>query len=70
MIETQTEQDAFAEAAFRAWMRKVDAALETLSGMTSDELPDFPYRDYHDAGEPPISTAVAVLEELDFESVE
>jgi hypothetical protein len=70
MIETQAEQRDFEDAAFRAWMRKVDAALETLSGMTSAELPDYAYRDAHDGGEAPISTAVAVLEDLDFDAAE
>jgi hypothetical protein len=69
-LDTQAEQEAFDAAAFRAWMRKVDAALETLCGLGSDDLPDYSYRDAYDGGEAPISTAVAALEDVDFDTAE
>lgn len=68
--DTATEQQAFEGAAFRAWMRRVDAALEARCGLVSDELPDYPYRDAHDAGEAPGDTAALVLADVDFDTAE
>ena len=67
MLETETEQIAFEGAAFRAWMRRLDAALARRCGLTSADLPDYPYRDAHDAGEAPADVAAAVLEDAGME---
>jgi hypothetical protein len=67
MIETQTEQTVFEDAAYRAWMTEVDRALERMCGLASDELPDYGYRDAFDAGEPPGEVATEVLEGIDFD---
>lgn len=48
---------------FGDWMEEVDAALERLSGMSSGDLPDWPYRDAYDDGLNPISVAREVLSE-------
>lgn len=70
MIETQTEQAAFEEAAFRAWMRRVDAALEARCGLGSDDLADYAYRDAYDDGAAPTDTADLVLADIDFDTAE
>ena len=33
------------DAGFDAWMKKVDAEVQNLSGMSSSDLGDVPYRD-------------------------
>lgn len=38
------------ESKFTAWMSKVDAAISTKCGLTSSDLPDCCYRDWHDDG--------------------
>lgn len=53
------------EAAYAAWMRRVNAALEALSGMSVEELPDWPYREAFDQGELAHDVALDVLDALD-----
>jgi len=56
------EQAAFEEAAFRAWMKKVDAYVQGITGgLSADDLPDYCYRDAHDAGQSPIKAARAAV---------
>jgi len=42
---------------FREWMREVDAYLEQRLGMSSDDLPDWLYRDDYDDGLSPEEAA-------------
>lgn len=38
------------DAGFDAWMKKVDAEVQKISGMSSSDLGDVPYRDWYDDG--------------------
>ena len=38
------------EEHFKIWMQQVDAHLEKMGGVTSDDLPDYCYRDAFDRG--------------------
>lgn len=38
------------EAQFIAWKKRVDANVEILVGLSADDLPDCPYRDWYDGG--------------------
>jgi hypothetical protein len=62
----ESEQAAFEEAAFRAWLRRLDAELLALCGLERDDLPDYPYRDAFDAGDAPGEAAAAALEDVGF----
>ena len=46
---------------YTAWKKQVDAALEALCGVDSNELPDFGYADAFAAEESPKSVAKAAL---------
>ena len=47
------------EEHFKVWMQQVDAHLEKMCGMTSDDLPDYRYRDAFDQGCTSLVTARA-----------
>lgn len=47
---------------FKAYMKKVDAALIAACGMNSDCLPDYKYYDAFDANITPKKCALAALE--------
>ena len=38
---------------FTAWLGRVDDALEDTCGLTSEDLPDYLYRDAYEDGESP-----------------
>ena len=38
---------------FNAWMRDVDEAIVAYSGLSHDDLPDCPYRNWYELGVPP-----------------
>ncbi len=62
IIEMQAEQTAFEDAAFRAWMRKVDAYVQGITdGLSVDDLPDYAYRDAYEDGVSPIRAARAAV---------
>jgi hypothetical protein len=42
---------------FDAWLQKVDAAMQTLTGMCLSDLPDCCYRDWYDARLTPAAAA-------------
>lgn len=45
------------EQAFRAWKAKVNAACESICGMSTDDLEDQPYWDWFTDGVPPATAA-------------
>ena len=42
---------------FQQWMRKVDAIIDAITGMSADDLPDYCYADDWAYGEKPATTA-------------
>lgn len=49
---------------FKSWMEKIDMhIIRTTGGLTSDNLPDFCYRDHYNDKDDADSVAVMVLEE-------
>lgn len=55
---TPAEQAAFEDAAFAAWMARVDALVSReVCGLTTADLPDWTWRDSFDAGEAPADAA-------------
>lgn len=49
------------EAAFAEWMAKVDAIIDDLVGLTSEDLTDVCYRDMYEDGAPPRTAARAAI---------
>jgi len=49
------------EIAFTAWMKRVDWCIGKLVGFTSDDLPDYAYRDAFRAKKEPLTVARAVI---------
>ncbi len=47
---------------FASWMDLVRHEVEALCGLPPEDLPDCPYRDWHDLGMSPQEAAEAVLE--------
>lgn len=48
---------------FDVWMAKVDAAIERLTGgFNSEDLPDFCYKDFYNAGDDHLMTAKQAIE--------
>ena len=47
---------------FASWMDTVRMEVEALCGLPPEDLPDCPYRDWHDFGMSPQEAAEAVLE--------
>jgi hypothetical protein len=60
-ISTDAQRTAFEEAAFAAWMVRVDALLVRKVGLDSRDLPDICYRELHDDGASPAEAASAAL---------
>jgi hypothetical protein len=52
---------------FEDWKREVDREVERRIGLSSDDLPDYCYRDAYDAGDAPEDVAIEVLAEAGFE---
>jgi hypothetical protein len=46
---------------FETWKKRVDEELESLYGLSLDDLPDFCYRDVFDKNWSPKRTAYAAL---------
>lgn len=46
-----------AKMTFEQWLNKVDAAVESRTGLSRDDLPDCPYRDWYDDGVSPSAAA-------------
>jgi hypothetical protein len=46
---------------YTAWKKQVDAELEALCGMSSDDLPDYGYADAFEQGRSARSVAKAAL---------
>ena len=53
-------------ATYDGWMKKVDAVLMSICGLTSSDLADGPSRDAYDSGESPRSYALQLLEDEGF----
>lgn len=51
---------------FEKWMTKVDAEISRICGMTSDELPDYTYRDCFESDMDPEEAAYDALDYADF----
>jgi hypothetical protein len=51
---------------FNEFMQQVDAELDRISNLTSDDLADYMYRDAFDNEEDPVNVAVEVLINNDF----
>ena len=47
---------------FASWMERVSHEVEALCGLPPNDLPDCPYRDWHDLAMSPQEAAEAVLE--------
>jgi len=47
------------EEHFKIWMQQVDAHLEKMCGMTSDDMPDYCYPDAFNQGRTSLATARA-----------
>ena len=47
---------------FASWMEQVSHEVEALCGLPPEDLPDCPYRDWHDLAMPQQEAAEAVLE--------
>jgi hypothetical protein len=47
---------------FASWMDRVRQEVEALCGLPPEDLPDCPYRDWHDLAMSPQEAAEAVLE--------
>jgi hypothetical protein len=52
-----------ADDEFEAWMHRVDLAVQSASGVSVHDLPDYAFRDAFDGGSPPGEAAREVLEE-------
>lgn len=46
---------------FDTWMRKVNGCVAERCGLSADDLPDKPYRDWYDSGMTPQDAAVEVI---------
>ena len=42
---------------FQQWMRKVDAIIDAITGMSADDLPDYCYADAFEDGVKPATAA-------------
>ena len=51
---------------FEDWMERVNAALEGVCGLSSEDLADCCYRDWYDDGTTPGDAAIMALEENDY----
>jgi hypothetical protein len=51
---------------YRQWKEEVEMCLEELCGMSSEDLPDYAYRDAFDDGLSPEDTAEEVYIESQF----
>lgn len=51
---------------FRVWMGLVDAAIASYVGLSSADLPVYPFRDAFDDGSDPAEVAGEMLEEAGF----
>ena len=65
MIETPRQTDPFT-----LFMRRVDRILLFTVGLTHEDLADYDYRDYFDAGMSPRDAAREVLAEEGYEDEE
>ena len=54
---TPFPDDLDGDAEFRAWMLRVNRAVTFAIGLSTDDLPDYLYRDDYDAGYPATETA-------------
>ena len=51
---------------FEQFMTEVDAVIENVLGVTSEDIEDFCYRDAFDDGESPYDTAMDALDAIGF----
>ena len=51
---------------FQSFMHEVDAELESICGLSANDLSDVCYRDMYDSGCDPQDAAVECLEQSDF----
>ncbi len=58
---SESEQAAFEDKCFAAFMQKVDAYLSRRVGLVSADLADYCYRDAYDDGDSPAEAARAAL---------
>ena len=54
-MKTRTDEE------FRAWMKNVDAVLDSLCGLSHDDLPDICCRDMFEAGDSSRAAARAAI---------
>jgi hypothetical protein len=52
---------------YEQWMDRVDAVVQDVAGVSVHDLPDFPSRDWYDAGRNPREVALTVLEDNSFD---
>lgn len=51
---------------FENWKEEVDGTLETVSGLTSDDLADQPFREWYEGEMNPLEAAARTLQDNDF----
>ena len=56
------EADPLAPTGFEGWKMAVDDEVGALVGLSCDDLPDAPYRDWYDEGMSPSEAAEEVLQ--------
>jgi len=59
--ESEVKQDTPKEAKFKSWYNQVDKEIASLIGLSANDLPDYLYRDAHNAGKSPKAVARAVI---------
>jgi len=52
--------------AFEKWMKRVDSHMESICGLSSNDLEDYIYYDCFDADQTPKQTALEALEDAGF----
>ena len=57
MFGVSCNHDMKQKQSFEEWKRQVDNILSDRTGMSSDDLPDSPYRDWYDDGVKPSGAA-------------
>lgn len=46
---------------YEQWKAEVDATILRKAGLTSDDLPDCPYREWYDEGVPSLNAATRAI---------
>lgn len=55
---------------YQKWKRRVDHLVNEAVGISTDDLPDFPFMDYYEDGTSPENTVAEILTENGLEQME